>query len=605
MASLRTSLARPEHGIINWTTNKKTNKGKMKLFSRLVESISIRDFRRQLASVDSVPQFAILGIFSGLLTGLVIVAFRLAIETPLGYFLPGSSENFEDLGLAMTFVYPFVGGLILAAGLSLVRSDSRRVGVVHVLERLARFQGHLPFRNLATQFVAGTLALASGQTGGREGPAVHLGAASSSLLGQYLSLPNNSIRILVGCGAAAAISASFNTPVAGVIFSMEVIIMEYTIAGFIPVILAAVSAALVMQLFHGDDPAFVVPPVAMESYVDLPLLLVLGLLVGCVSALFVHLVRRIYSYAPKHVAPRMIIAGTLTAVLALAVPEILGIGYDTVDDALLGDIALFMLLAILTLKLIATSVTVAMGMPVGLIGPTLFMGAMTGGALWAGVIPVIDNISSAAFYVMLGMGAMMGAVLQAPLAALMAVMELTHNPNIILPAMLVIIVANITANQVFGVRSIFTMQMEMMGLEFRQNPLSMALNRASVASIMSRSFERVPHIIDVERATTLARAKPVWLLVDIDKSPTFIMRAEDLATYMTEKKPQQDVNLRDVPATRKDVTSVMLQATLGEALEKINASGVQALYVNRISAPLMDAPIGILTREDIESYYQR
>jgi len=111
--------------------------------------------------------------------------------------------------------------------------------VVHVLERLARHQGHMPLRNAIIQFVTGVIALASGQSGGREGPAIHLGAAGSSLIGHYLKLPNNSIRVLVGCGAAAAISASFNTPIAGVIFSMEVIIMEYTIAGFIPANLAA------------------------------------------------------------------------------------------------------------------------------------------------------------------------------------------------------------------------------------------------------------------------------------------------------------------------------------------------------------------------------
>ena len=564
---------------------------------------SIRTFRRRLASIDSVPQFAILGIASGFLTGLVIIAFRLAIEWPLDQLLEDGPESFETLDPAAAFSLPVAGAILLVLIFTVLSKTNRRVGVIHVIERLARHQGHMPLKNALAQFITGVVALASGQPGGREGPAIHLGAAGSSLIGQYLQLPNNSVRVLVGCGAAAAISASFNTPIAGVIFSMEVIVMEYTIAGFIPVILASVVAAMMTQIVFGSLTAFDVPPVVMSSFIDIPILVVEGAFIGVIAAAYVRAMLLFYKISPSKMWQRVMIAGFITGTAALILPEVLGIGYDTVNLALLGELSLVLLLTALVLKLILSSAIIALGIPVGFIGPTLFMGAMAGG-MFAFFARFVDaGLSDDALFVMLGMGAMMGAVLQAPLAALMAVLELTNSPGIILPAMLVIIIANMTASQVFGVRSLFLLQMEVLGLEFRQNPLSMALNRASVASIMTRSFARVAPVVELEAARLLVVQKPYWLLVNGKERPAFILRTEDLAQYLS-FQPEEQVDLTAIPATRKDVTSIFLQATLSEALDSLNQSGLQALFVNRISAPLLDSPVGILTREDIESFYQ-
>ena len=570
----------------------------MKLFK-----LSIRTFRRRLASIDSAPQFAILGIASGFLTGLVIIAFRLAIEWPLDQLLEDGPESFETLDPVAAFSLPIAGAILLVLIFSVLTKTNRRVGVIHVIERLARHQGHMPLRNAVAQFITGVVALASGQSGGREGPAIHLGAAGSSLIGQYLQLPNNSVRVLVGCGAAAAISASFNTPVAGVIFSMEVIVMEYTIAGFIPVILASVVAAVMTQIVFGSQTAFDVPTVAMSSFIDIPILVMEGAFIGVIAAAYVRCMLLFYRISPDAMWLRIMIAGLLTGSAALILPEVLGIGYDTVNLALIGELSLALLLTAFTLKLVLSSAIIALGVPVGFIGPTLFIGAMAGG-MFAFFARFIDaGLSEDALYVMLGMGAMMGAVLQAPLAALMAVLELTNSPGIILPAMLVIIIANMTASQVFGVRSLFVLQMEILGLEFRQNPLTMTLNRASVASIMTRSFKRVAPVIELEAARLLVVQKPYWLLVNGEERPAFILRTEDLAQYLSSESEEQ-IDLTAIPATRKDVTGIFLQATLSEALNSLNQSGVQALFVNRISAPLLDSPVGILTREDIENFYQ-
>lgn len=573
----------------------------------LPNKYTIRGFRRSLASIDALPQFALLGVVSGVVTGLVILAFRTLIELPLASAMEGDPDHFESLKPNLLLLLPMAGAVLLVILFALIPPENRRVGIVHVLERLARHQGYLPWRSTLTQFLGGIIALASGFSGGREGPAVHLGAAGSSFLGQSLKLPNNSIRILVGCGAAAAISASFNTPLAGVIFSMEVILLEYTIAGFIPVILAAVTATLINQLVYGSSAAFMMPvDTAMNSIRDVPFLILEGVVLGVIAALFVRLTHWIHRYSPSQFWLRFLIAGAITAALGWLHPSILGVGYDTVNQALQNDLLISVLLLACLLKILASATTVAMGVPVGVIGPTLFIGAMAGGVLgYVGNTAYPDIASSHGFYVVIGMGAMMGAVLQAPLAALLAVIELTQNTAIALPAMLVIIIANLTASQVFRTKSIFITQMEYLGLEYRQNPLSLTLNRASVASIMSRSFERVPAVIPMETVRQMISEKPTWLLVDIEeRKPGFILPTVDLIRYVEEKHPEESVDLKEIPALRKTVRPVMLQATLKEALDSMNDSGSESLYVNRISAPLIDSVVGIITRQDIETYYQ-
>ena len=196
------------------------------------ESIRIR-----LGSLDALPVLAALGFISGILAGGVIVLFRLFIESSFIVWHTGDSAgDFESAPWWFRLVLPTLGGILVGFILHKVGKNYRQVGVGHVLERMTFHQGYLNWRNALVQFLIGGLTIATGQSVGKEGPGIHLGSASGSWLGQRMKLPNNSIRVLVGCGTAAAISASFNTPLAGVIFAMEVVMMEYTVVSFIPLI---------------------------------------------------------------------------------------------------------------------------------------------------------------------------------------------------------------------------------------------------------------------------------------------------------------------------------------------------------------------------------
>jgi len=572
--------------------------------------LSLERFRRQLASVDALPQLCVLGVASGLVTGGVMVIFRLLLGVGAWLLMPqGNIESFEALSPYLRSLLPIAAVTLIGVWLWRQPRQARKIGVAHVIDRLSYHQGRFPLRNWINQWWIGIVSVVGGLSAGREGPAIHLAAAAaSSGLGQGLRLPHNSLRVLVGCGTAAGIAVSFNTPIAGVIFAMEVVMMEYTTAGFLPVILASSTGAVVAQLVYGSTPAFQVPPVSLGSLIDLPWIIVTALIIGLLAGLFVHMAR---SDAYLKSVPgwlRLALVGVSVGAVAWWYPQVQGMGYDTLGAALAGNVATDVLVAVAIGKLLLTAGAVACGVSVSIIGPILVVGAaagalcgMLGGWLWPQVA------SDATFYAMLGMAAMMGAVLQAPLAALMALLELTHNPNIILPGMLSVAVAMLTSRQICGCQGFFVTQTQH-GLHRLQQPLMQALSRVAVPAAMERSVARTQRRITPEQARKLLDDKPTWLVIirsSDDKSP-LALKAADLARALLDEQEldERGIDLLEIPGQRLELAPIHLQATLSEAFDRLNDYGVDALYVQHTTAPMIQKISGIITRSAIESYYR-
>ena len=243
--------------------------------------------RHSLANYESVLPYSLLGIIGGIASALAVLTFELAIvELGALWRVDDGAEGFEVLPPWLLFSLPAGGAVALGLVYAALRPDDRETGIVHVLSRMHSHYSVLPLRNALVQFCGGAFALASGQSGGREGPGVHLGGAANSLLGQWLGLPNNSLRVLIACGTAGGIAAVFHTPLAGVIFAMEVIVAEYTVAGFIPVMLAAVSATTVSKALIADSVLFRLPPLELHSLLELPMIMLLGFICGMAVAAF-------------------------------------------------------------------------------------------------------------------------------------------------------------------------------------------------------------------------------------------------------------------------------------------------------------------------------
>jgi CIC family chloride channel protein len=575
---------------------------------------AFHQFRYSISYVEALPQLTFLGLIVGVAAGLVIALFRLCIELPLGLLLPAGAESFELLDLTQRWWMLGTGGLVLLLLLLAAGKSHRQVSVGHVLDRLYNYQGHLPATNWYVQFIGGVISVISGQSVGREGPAVHLGAGVASRCAHWLKLPNNSRYTLVGCGVASAISASFNTPLAGVIFAMEVILMEYTLVGFVPVILASFSGAAVAQLVFDGTPLLQIEQHSqMQTLLELPLMLVLSLVIACAGASFIAVHVRTLRLLHWPIAIRLLLATLLTATLAWPVPEIMGLGYDTLDAAVAGKLAAQTLLIVGVAKLISSSAVIALGVPGGIIGPTLVIGACLGGAVGTiaqGLYPT--PIAEPGFYVIIGMAGMMAAALNAPMAALVAALELTYNPHMIFPSMLVIVIACLITRNLFHYQGVFIEQLRVTGRDLDFRPALQVLKKTGIANVLNTNLLYTRRQLDYEQAKKILVRHPEWLIFDTHDDQTrdkTALRAADLAAFL-ESAPlevltlAQDIDLLAIPARRLLLSPIHETATLWDALEAMQLSRAEALYVAHLNNPLTTAVRGLVTEDAVKNFYR-
>jgi len=567
----------------------------------------LTNYRRYLTNYDSALSYAVLGIVGGVASGLVVLAFELAIREVARLFGVGAGgEGFEELPRWMAFALPAGGATVLGILYMLLKPDDRETGIVHVISRMHSHYGALPLRNALLQFVAGAFALGTGQSGGREGPGVHLGAAINSLLGQRLALPSNSLRTLIACGTAGGIAAAFHTPLAGVIFAMEVIVADYTVAGFIPVMLAAVAASAVSRtLSDGDGALLGMPVVELKSLWETPYILLLGLACGAAIALFIRVLRFTGQYSHWPVAIRFALAGSFTGVIAMAVPQTLGLGYDSLGLILDHQMLIGTLLLLAVCKVLATAVSCGAGLPVGLIGPSLLIGACIGGAL--GTVAHIlqpELTSDLPLYIAIGMAAAMGAILNAPLAAVLAVIELTQTINIAMPALLAIVAAGLTNTSIFRQRSAYSTILRQLRRVVPNDPLTQLLHSTDVTATMDVRVVRVPILLDADDLVPLLEFTPTWCLVERDGEDLYLVRGDELIQWLRQAlEENESADLAEATIRRWTIARVPLQASLRQAMDTLRASTAEAVCVyERSRATGKQILHGVVTRESIEKF---
>ncbi len=564
-------------------------------------------FRLQISRPDAILPLSILGLIAGIFAALTIIVLRLLVDyVQVELFPIDVAEDYESMSSIWRLGVPIAGGLLIGLLFYLTPKESQTVGVLHILERLEQHQGRLPWTNAVVQFVGGAISMIAGHSVGREGPSAHLGAASSNLPAQALGLPNNSLRILLACGAAAGIAASFNTPLAGAAFAMEVLLMEYTVAGFTPIIMATVSATALTRAVFGSDLAYSVPSVTQGALAELPYILLCGILIGLLAGSFNKLFELVTLHAQK--IPnwmRPVAAGLLVGLCGLLLPEVMGSGDDTVNSILSGELGMLLLLGIVVVKIIATVGGIGLGLPGGIIGPTLFIGAAIGGLLCAvGAIAGFNDISSFGLYAMIGMGSMMAGTMMAPLAGLIAILELTGEPNIIWPGMLAVVAATITSGYLTQRQSLFHGLMRARGLDYRSDPMVQSLRRIGVAGVMDRRVVVLPQQVTLAQVDKALSEQPIWILIRETEQPDILLAAVDLARAIQEFPDEKSYDLLEIPGERLQTASIDNRATLQEAQDKIEQSGLKVLYVVGQTVPGIPRLYGVLTTSDIENSYR-
>ncbi len=500
-----------------------------------------------------------------------------------------------------------MGAITLGIILRCISKSPISMGVTHVIDRVTHCQGRLPLKEAVLQFFSAIICILTGQSSGREGPAIHLGAATSSQFAQHLQLPSNSIRILAGCGTASAIAASFNTPIAGVIFAMEVVLMEYTVVGFIPIILAASSGTLISHWVYGDMPAFIIPALETHHISEVPIYVMIGLLAGSLSAAFCFLSKQCLRISHYSIITRFALAGGLTALLGLFVPEILGIGYYNVDNALNHNLSLQILLAILFAKLAASCVSQGLGMPIGIIGPALIAGACLGSATLLSIHSVFGLIVPRdPMYPMIAMGTMMAAVLNAPLAALTALIELTGTTAVVFPAMIGIVIANLTCTQIFKQKPPHITRLTHQGKGDNVSVFELALQRIGVSSLMSTNVLLINETLSADSLSNIRHKQPRWLIVSQQKQMPFMISGLDFFNAVDNlDSDQNELSVLSLPIEHHPATEIDFQLSAYEAYEHMQEEIVDQLVVKGAFNNNAEPLFGVISRQDLDYYFHQ
>lgn len=445
----------------------------------------------------SQVQFWFIALLVGIAASFAAIGFRFGIEA-FQSWLYGT----DDVAHLRTFaaklewwwilLIPTAGGLAVGLLLHKFTDDGRVRSVADVIEGAALYDGRVERRKGAVSTVASFITLSTGGSTGREGPVVHLASIISTWVCRLIRADGITGRDLLGCAVAAAVSASFNAPIAGALFALEVVLRHFAVHAFAPIVIASVAGTVINRSVYGDVTEFLIPQQnVLAFYVELPAFLLLGLLCGVIA---VVLMKAIFwaddmgtafqnrTGLPRYLRP--MVAGSLLGALAIYYPHIIGVGYETTSDALTGRLVMHEAVVFVFIKIVAVAITMAGRMGGGVFSPSLMVGALTGlafGIVATGIFP--DVSGEGTLYALAGMGAVTAAVLGAPISTTLIVFELTGDWQTGIAVMVSVSLSSALASKLVD-RSFFLSQLERRGVHLAAGPQAYLLGTFKVASVM-------------------------------------------------------------------------------------------------------------------------
>ena len=563
-------------------------------------------------------------------TGLGAVFFIRLIESVKKLFFEGGEALFGGMDRWLLIFIPAVGGLIAGPIIAFFASEAKGHGVPEVMQAIALRGGRIRPRVVVAKIAASAVCIGSGGSAGREGPIVQVGAALGSTLGQLLKLSSNRIRNLVACGAAAGIAATFNAPIAGVIFAMEVILGELHLGDLGNVIISALTASTIARVFLGDNPAFAIPRHAMRTPWEVLLYALLGVLAAFAAVGFIRLLYWFEDLFDNWNFPDALkpaIGGLLLGLLGFAypialawggmpaseahaglpitanIPHVFGAGFTTIEDALLGNSSFILLFLLIFLKPLATSFTLGSGNSGGVFAPSLFAGAALGGAFGLLVERIFPGATAGpGAFATVGMAAVFAGAARAPFTAILIVFEMTNDYRLMVPLMAAVIFSMLVAERLHK-ESIYTLKLTRRGINLRRGRDVDVMENLTVAEAMRPAPEPVPHNLPLRMVPALLDGARMHGLpvTDEDGKLCGVITIQDVENAANDSEQ----NL-DYPVTHfcsQNLIVAYPDETVHHALERMSHRDIGRLPVVDHNKPTK--LIGWISRADIVRAYER
>ena len=518
----------------------------------------------------------------GLASGAAAVLFRHAVDLIQWAFLSDRGENIllfiADVPWWRVLLAPALGGLMIGLAAHYFLPDRRPQSVAQVIEVAALRGGRMSLKEGAKIALVNAASVGVGGSVGREGPVVHLGASIGAWVAKRLHLGRAMSRTLLGCGVAAAVAASFNAPIAGVFFALEVVVGHYALSAFAPVVVAGVLGTIVSRMVYGDFPAFVLPQsYEITSFFEFPAFALLGVISAMAAILFMRSIMTVedtWSRLPQ-VPPwlRPAIGGLGVGVIAVFFPQVLGVGYGATDQALQELLPLWLLFALILVKTLATALSLGSGFGGGVFSPSLFLGAMIGGSFGVLATSVFPALSSGhGAYTIVGMGAVAGAVLGAPISTMLIIFEMTSDYALTIAVMIATAVASIITQQLFG-RSFFQWQLERRGITLGGGREVGLLRALEVTGFADKKVESVSPDTPLAQVRSRLSAAPWSLLVvnDAEGRLEGLIGFPDLGELAFDR--DRDGELRAADVMHKAGYSLVSSDNLQAAVQAFTSSG--------------------------------
>jgi len=504
---------------------------------------------------------------------------------------------------------PLLAGGGVLAGLSYLFKTHQILGYGFptFLERINVKNGVLSIRETLVKTLGAVVTLGFGGSAGQEGPIAQIGGGIGSTVGRMLRVSRNYSRIFVACGVAGAIAATFNAPVAGVLFAEEIaLIRDFRIGSFIPIVISSAVGTVVSHALRGNEPLFTVPPYHFVGYSEFVAYGIFGVATGVCGYLFIKL---FYFTKDKfdsltvtnHLKP--VIGGLILAVIGIACPYVLGNGYDGVSQVLHGELSLWLVLALVVLKPLATSITLGSGWPGGVFAPSIFVGTVVGSAYGVLVrLTLASTVPLESAYATIGMGAFLAAVTQAPLTSIFLIFEMTHNYQVVIPIMIASVIASAITRFLAG-GSLESIELKRRGIDIEEGMEKHILRSITVEEVMTTDIETIR---EDERLRDVIEYLPrsrhtTFPVVDQQGRLTGIISIQDFREWIFEESLKDLVVVKEI-ATPKVIT-VTPEDTLDKVLDKWGRKPVEILPVVDPSDP--GKLVGILSRRDVIAAYNK